>query len=1235
MKPRTNSSKTPRLKQIYTTVATWLIRGILSCALLVITLLAAVYLILDTQRGSDWLLSKSLQYISPQATFSSYSGTLASGIQLKDLHLPLPAADIDIASIDSEWNLWGILSGELTVHKLHIDQLNIALNIDTEAPIEKLPSAWPNLGLPIPISVKDAKIENISIRNQDNIQTIERISLRAHSGLLSTSIKELAVKSKLYSATLKGRLRNHAPYKMHFNLSWLLNLEQQAEFSGNGELSGDLQQLRLKHTLTQPSEIIGDIAISNWYKASDAIVDINKIVLDAKFHWASIALPPQFNEVSDGQSSMPLLSSDKGHLRLHGKWDNYSMDFASELTAISPRANVSVGKPPLQDNTSPGAVISSALSKPGSVKLVLNGNKLALDLATLKLQTEVGNLEMAGKIDANGILETAIQQQSSSPVRWQLNLDANQIDTGDILPEWPITLAANIDSTGSWTEKAYQAEVTINQLAGDLANKTIAGSGAVSISNLGQEFKQLALQLGDNTLRADGKLTTKSELNWDINAPNLQQILPQLSGSLKSKGSLRGDAIKQLFDKGQTPVVNADLQLSELQYQQYAVRSANLNLNTTANASANIDLTSSGISASILNDATLKLSGRGTMQQHQLSLALDDKDKHLELDMSASLTQLKSQYRWISNIQNIVLDSKASGAWGLANTSKLELAAGNVILDTLCLTQDQTKVCADGKLQDDQLSTTGLIDSFPLAYFNASLPPGTALAGTVNSRFAITGKTDDLSGNLNLSSQDAIIRYQENEDQAAVDYRAVLNTKVDIQHNQLTSKTGFSIDDIGSITANIHTDGLQSDSQLNGDINGGFSNLLWLGGLFPQLEKLNGVLTANVVATGQLAAPKAEGSVKLTELAMGLPDLGISLKNAYATLSFDSEGPWQIDSKIQSGKGFLSVVGNGELGDSGGPSGQIQLRGEEFTALNIADGLVLISPSINIDLTPELIKIRGSLDIPKGNFTLKTLPEQAAGVSVDERIINKQSNKSLSQSRAIDTRIDISLNDSFEFKGYGLSTRLGGKLKVTQKPEGLLQAFGSLSLYDGVYQAYGQKLNVERGLLIFQGPLDNPGLNITAVRETKTVTVGVNIGGFAQDIRSELFSNPARPPTDVLAILITGKAPSDMNKSDANQVMNAATALGISQSRGITNTLQNTFGVDVITLQGGDTYEDSSLVVGKYLTPELFISYVQNLFTPAGSVQLDYSLSKNLGLKAQSGKAQSIDLLYKIEHGQH
>jgi translocation and assembly module TamB len=241
----------------------------------------------------------------------------------------------------------------------------------------------------------------------------------------------------------------------------------------------------------------------------------------------------------------------------------------------------------------------------------------------------------------------------------------------------------------------------------------------------------------------------------------------------------------------------------------------------------------------------------------------------------------------------------------------------------------------------------------------------------------------------------------------------------------------------------------------------------------------------------------------------------------------------------------------------------------------------------------------------------------------------------VSNAKIIDTLVTVILDDSFEFGGFGLNTRLGGKLRISQKSAAEMQAFGNLSLYDGVFKAYGQDLSIQRGLLIFQGPLDNPGLNITATREVKAITVGINIGGFAQYIRSDVFSNPSLPPTKIIAILITGKVPSEMSKSDANQAMNAATALGISQSKGITSALQNRLGIDMVNLQSGETYEESSLVVGKYLTPDIFVSYVQNLFTPAGSFELDYSLSKHLGLKAQSGKTQSVDLLYKIEHGKN
>ena len=1196
-------------------IGKWILRGLLVCTLIVVTCVAALYSVLDTQRGSDWLLAKSLSFISPEASFTSYSGTLASGIQLQDLHLPLPSADIHIAGIDSSWNLWGILSGELPIHKLHITQLDIKI-LDTEkAETETTsPPPWPNLTLPFPVALKDLRVQDINIQQGDKQQHIDEVALQAHSGLISSNIAKLHIESKEYSAKLSGAVNNRPPYKMRLNLDWRIELDEQGRYSGKGSLSGNLENLRLSHQLSEPAVIRSELTLSDWYEPSQALIDIKKMRLEANLNWVKLALPPH-------QADQPLVSSSNAQLFIKGGWEDYSLTFQSQLeakTSIDAQAA----------NSSQATLIDELLVKPANITLNISGKKLALLVNTLSLKTSAGALAVQGSVDVD-------QTKTSTSIKWQLKLIADDIDTQNLLPQWPIKLAADIDSSGSWQGELYQTTVSINALDGELAGKSIAGNGSFDISNTGQAFKELTLQVGDNSLKANGNLADKSELYWELAATNLSQILPDLSGAISSTGSLHGGAITQLFDKGKSPEISATLNAKALRYQQYSVANATLNLITQSNAAIDLRLHGEGIAASVLNNAAIDLIGSGTLPQHQLDLQLRDGDKRLDLDLRGALQQIKSQYRWQTNLQRLSLNSRVSGPWQLIGNSDLALAANAVSLSRLCLGQDDTRVCSELVLKDGAIRASGLIDALPLERFAAGLPSGSAITGQINSQFSVAGKSDDLSGNITIDSEDILIRYQNSADQNAAEYRASFTSRAELEHNRLRGNTLFSIDDIGSIAANITTQGLSASSDIQGSIEGGFNNLRWLGGLFPQLEKLDGVLTSNISASGQLATPKADGVVSLSKVKMDLPELGLSLRDAGAKLAFDSRAPWQLDSTIPSGDGSLNISGQGELGDLGGPTGQIQISGENITALDRSEGMLVISPNISTSITPELIKIRGSLDIAKGNYTLKALPDQAAGVSVDERIVNSQSDKSKTQARAIDSRIDITLNDSFEFKGYGLSTRLGGKLKVSQKPEGLLQAFGSLSLYDGIYQAYGQKLNVERGLLIFQGPLDNPGLNITAVRETNTVTVGVNIGGFAQDIRSELFSEPALPPTDVMAILITGKAPSDLNKSDANQVMNAATALGISQSRGITNTLQNTFGVDVISLQGGDSYEDSALVVGKYLTPDLFTSYVQNLFTPTGSVQLDYSLSKNLGLKAQSGKAQSIDLLYKIEHGEH
>src|SRR5699024_8608685 len=136
-----------------------------------------------------------------------------------------------------------------------------------------------------------------------------------------------------------------------------------------------------------------------------------------------------------------------------------------------------------------------------------------------------------------------------------------------------------------------------------------------------------------------------------------------------------------------------------------------------------------------------------------------------------------------------------------------------------------------------------------------------------------------------------------------------------------------------------------------------------------------------------------------------------------------------------------------------------------------------------IQFDPDAIRLRGDLLVPEGELIITALPEQAVSVSADERVFPAEE-VAVTPSRPLDIQIQLTIDDSFHLQGYGLSTRLGGALRISQRGDDPPRANGTLSLVDGVYQAYGQKLEVERGHLLFQGPVDNPGLNIRAVRET-------------------------------------------------------------------------------------------------------------------------------------------------------
>lgn len=1234
------------------TFGRYLFRTLLALFALAFLCVASVYLILDTQRGSDWLLHRGLALVSPEAEFTSYSGSLARGIQLEGLHIPLDGIDIQLGQLDSSWNLWGVLSGSLAINKLHLDELRIKIDASatpTAEPSAAPPGPWPSLSLPIAIAIDDLKIAQLELIQGSDIQNIEQINLSAALGLTRSKIKTLKIQTATQRLNMHGRINNTPPYPMDINVDWETSTEEFGALSGKAQLSGDLRELQLSHRLNQPALLDSKAKVRLPYRAEHMVIDYREIQLSLNNQW--------HNFKTSALTSSELALQSTGSLTIEGSWQDYQLNLDTTISADGQHHPQKTTPAPastaqISASTAPdmASILNAVFKEPGQFAAKLSGNQLSIAIAKLDAKTAVGELAVNGKVNANNFLNNTAASAKQA-LQWQLAITAKNLDSRSLTPQWPAHLSAKLNSNGRWQGDRYQLSVDIESLNGDFLARTAQGSGQIRLSERGQEFKQLKLQLGDNHLQLHGKLAETSSLDWQLDAQNLGQILPELSGALTSEGSLRGGPLATLLGPlssatKNTPQIIATASATKLQYLAYSIAQADLEAKLSADQSLTLKVNATELNVGPLTKADMELNGTGSLENHKLAFKVADRNQQIELSLSGGLgtasTSAKTKAQtasatWHGHIEHLAVNHPMLGPWFSKAPSSLRASATEIQLGELCLVQEQdsapASLCVALNFNDDTIKLNGDIQGLSLNRFSAGLPPGSSLQGKVDSEFNVAGKLDQLTGQFALTAAPILIHYQAGVDEAALEHHASLSANASLKDNQIRSEMAFVIAEVGSMNGTLNTRGLDPGSAIEGSVSSQFDNLLWLGGFFPELEKLDGSLNADLAINGSVAAPALVGAVGLDNLHMQLPAIGLALNSGSASLHLANAGDWQLDAGISSGAGRINLIGQGVFEPSNGPTGNIAISGENFTAVDLADAKVLISPDINISLAAELIKIRGSLAIPQGNFTLKSLPAQASSVSADEVIISSKSAPTIAATRAIDTQVTISLNDSFQFTGYGLSTRFGGKLKIVQKSQAAVQAFGSLSLYDGVYKAYGQDLSIQRGLLLFQGPVDNPGLNITAVREVEPYRVGINIGGFAQDIRSDLFSDPTMPPTDVISMLITGKAPGAMSQSDANQVMNAATSLGISQSKGITSTLQSTFGMDVLNFQGGDSYEESSLVVGKYLTPSIFISYVQNLFTPAGSVQLDYTLSKSLGLKAQSGETQSIDLLYRVEHG--
>jgi translocation and assembly module TamB len=215
---------------------------------------------------------------------------------------------------------------------------------------------------------------------------------------------------------------------------------------------------------------------------------------------------------------------------------------------------------------------------------------------------------------------------------------------------------------------------------------------------------------------------------------------------------------------------------------------------------------------------------------------------------------------------------------------------------------------------------------------------------------------------------------------------------------------------------------------------------------------------------------------------------------------------------------------------------------------------------------------------------------------------------------------------------FGLQGRVEGRLEVTDLPGKPVTGEGTLSIADGTFSVYGRELAIKTGRLLYSGnPLDNPGVEVRAEKSTGEVTTGIQVSGFLSEPEISFYSIPPMEENAIISRLLLNTSLGSAAGQDQGLLGRTAEKAGLGPVTDTVRGIRESLRLDEVKIETGDK-DELSLVVGTWLTPDLYISYGKNMLQNTGSFNTRYLLGRGFSIQTESGATQSgADIKYEID----
>ena len=888
-------------------------------------------------------------------------------------------------------------------------------------------------------------------------------------------------------------------------------------------------------------------------------------------------------------------------------------------------------------------------------------------LADARLAIERAELQLgSGRLHASGHVDFSQRQTFSAEGQWsRLRLQ----DLGQFA-QFP-----TLDTSGSFSlrgarQPSLSADLAFRIHDSRLAGRPLQGDGRAQLRADRILIPALSLAAGDNRLDIHGELSSgDAQLSFALAAPKLEQLGPGFSGALQASGSARGTFSRphlsavwraadlrmpgQLqadsmqgkaelaIDRNQALWVNAaTLDVSgrgwKTASQQLAALSAHLQFAPQPNAPLTVDMRAEGLAAAQLKAERVAVTVRGSTAQHTIDATLAEAGNVQSWTMNAGggLAQLDRAPRWQGNINRF--DASGRLAAHLTSPAALLVSAQRTQLDQFRLDADTAMITVEQFVRDAKgIATRGRIDRLQLAqvlkFTNAQ--PALTTDLQLNGAWDIA-LADTIKGSISLQrhSGDVVMHGGTPVALGLRDLAAsasAANGQLNVRINAEGRQLGRIDISAGTLAVKgAHRLGWSPDAPLSGSARIDIPSLAWAGPLVSPTAVTEGRVQSDIKISGSMAQPQFAGRIGAGGLRLLYGDLGLDLRNGMLDSEFRGDTLFVNKLAFQGNGGSIAASGPIRF-SQGKPDAQIALQAERFMLLDRSDRKLVVSGQSKIAWRDGRADVTGAFDVNSGFFDIGR--EDMPQLSDDVVVLGRGKKSAGAMTAAID--LNVNLANGVVLKGRGLEGVLVGQLHLTSAPNQLLRAQGSVQITQGTYTAYGRKLAIEQGVLRFNGPLNNPALDITAMRRGEEVEAGVAVRGTVLAPRVTLVSEPPVPEAEKLSWLVLGR-PLDTatGNADLGALQSAAGALlSDSAASGVQSQIATAFGLDDFRIATNqDNVQQRIVTLGKRLSSRLYVSYEQSLQAAGSVLLLRYTLSPRLTLEAEAGTRGALSLLYNV-----